>query len=271
MEDIMRKSSIFHEVQALYRRNTEGKLLYVAGHQAEEISVAWPSILRLIQSGPNKKYNIASGQTVEILESEIENFRDSDGYNPGLRMPTSSDCNAHVLRVQELICPTLDLITGILSVSPRNDSDEAKWDLRNWFGLLITSETRLTSVFQPSDAQLDEGQRFARDISDIFDSTLRNVGTDDQWISGGGRAYFENRVLHYTSRNIKIEFCLPAFPCKSSNPEKTAGADPDLGEEIALQRLAGFVDEVGRIYRPGAKIWVVSDGHVFADCSEYHS
>ena len=69
------------------------------------------------------------------------------------------------------------------------------------------------------------------------------------------------------SRNLRLELCLPAFPCKSSNLRKVLGVVPDKGEELALRRLHEFVRLVKEIYDPGARVLIVSDGHVFSDCS----
>jgi pyoverdine/dityrosine biosynthesis protein Dit1 len=44
---------------------------------------------------------------------------------------------------------------------------------------------------------------------------------------------------------------------------------PDMAEHIALDVLRDFVNEVNKVYAPGATLWVISDGHVFSDCSKY--
>jgi pyoverdine/dityrosine biosynthesis protein Dit1 len=63
----------------------------------------------------------------------------------------------------------------------------------------------------------------------------------------------------------KLTFILPAFPAKSSNPNKTSGVLPDLGEFIALVGLDQFCIEVEKIYSPGAEVVICSDGRVFND------
>lgn len=106
-------------------------------------------------------------------------------------------------------------------------------------------------------------------IVDLFDDYLRHRGKDDKWRQGG-RGYFTERVRHFTRQHVPIEFCLPAFPCKSSNLDKVTGPDPDRAEELALEHLHGFVEAVQNVYEPGARLWVVSDGHVFSDCIGVH-
>lgn len=62
-----------------------------------------------------------------------------------------------------------------------------------------------------------------------------------------------------------IHFLLPAFPAKSPNPEKVLGRLPDMGEEIALNFLDEVCAEIDRLYSPGARISICSDGRVFSD------
>ncbi|KAM4063509.1 pyoverdine/dityrosine biosynthesis protein [Hirsutella rhossiliensis] len=98
-----------------------------------------------------------------------------------------------------------------------------------------------------------------------FDASLRYVAKADMW-NKGGRDYFRERIWHFVSRGKKIELCLPAFPCKSSNQGKVQGTSPDRGEFIALSNLHSFIEGIERLYEPGAKLWIISDGHVFSDC-----
>jgi pyoverdine/dityrosine biosynthesis protein Dit1/AcrR family transcriptional regulator len=62
-----------------------------------------------------------------------------------------------------------------------------------------------------------------------------------------------------------IHFLLPAFPAKSPNPQKVLGRLPDMGEEIALNFLQQVCAEIDRLYSPGARISICSDGRVFSD------
>jgi pyoverdine/dityrosine biosynthesis protein Dit1 len=111
----------------------------------------------------------------------------------------------------------------------------------------------------------DETESTTRTLVDLFDRYLRYQGKGDRWAESG-RPYFTEKVRHFTSRRTPIQFCLPAFPCKSSNRDKVTGRDPDRGEELALERLHGFIEAVEQTYEPGAKLWIISDGHVFSDC-----
>jgi pyoverdine/dityrosine biosynthesis protein Dit1 len=99
---------------------------------------------------------------------------------------------------------------------------------------------------------------------------LRYITEGNRW-SGHGRRFFLGRVYEFVRRGARVEFCLPAFPCKSSNPEKVVGVVP-RPRRAACAREPPLVWRGHRgIYEPGAKLWIVSDGHVFSDCSELSS
>jgi pyoverdine/dityrosine biosynthesis protein Dit1 len=149
------------------------------------------------------------------------------------------------------------------AVRANNDLRNPKETFEDFFVKLILDRADLGA----SSPQQSRGEqpRMTEQITDLFDSYLRYQGKDDRW-AHEGRTHFTERVRHFTARNAPIEFCLPAFPCKSSNRDKVTGPDPDTGEELGLERLHGFVEAVERIYEAGAKVWVISDGHVFSDC-----
>lgn len=109
-----------------------------------------------------------------------------------------------------------------------------------------------------------KGEDFAVQVTEIFEESVKNAAIVDRWEEG--RDAFINNVRFFTSRRIPIEAVLPAFPCKSSNRDKAARGEPDLGEELAVRRIMKFVQLVNAIYPPGMKFFIVSDGHVFSDC-----
>lgn len=128
-----------------------------------------------------------------------------------------------------------------------------------WFvNLLIT----LSQVAFPKAKDLSE---YTDLVTDIFATKLKHTVEHDMW-DAIGRDHFKKSVEFFTSRGQPLEAVLPAFPCKSSNYEKVSGDLPDKGEELALQRLIYFAEQVQQIYPPGIVIWIVSDGHVFSDC-----
>lgn len=48
-----------------------------------------------------------------------------------------------------------------------------------------------------------------------------------------------------------LEFTLPAFPCKSPNPNKVAGSLPDEGERLALRSLNDLCEQITHVYPLG--------------------
>ncbi|WP_250627714.1 L-tyrosine/L-tryptophan isonitrile synthase family protein [Pinirhizobacter soli] len=62
-----------------------------------------------------------------------------------------------------------------------------------------------------------------------------------------------------------LTFLLPAFPAKSPNPRKVLGNLPDTAERIALTFLNDLCQRIGEYHKPGARVLLCSDGHVFAD------
>lgn len=73
------------------------------------------------------------------------------------------------------------------------------------------------------------------------------------------------RLMGFITRGKPIELVLPAFPAKSPNRRKTLGPLPDHGEDLAFANLNHLCERIAKIYGPGAKITVCSDGRVFAD------
>ncbi len=73
------------------------------------------------------------------------------------------------------------------------------------------------------------------------------------------------KILGAIEENKPIDLVLPAFPAKSPSRQKTLSHLPDFGEELAFRNLNQLCERIARIYEPGAKLTVCSDGRVFAD------
>ncbi|KAI9750496.1 MAG: hypothetical protein M4579_006446 [Chaenotheca gracillima] len=86
----------------------------------------------------------------------------------------------------------------------------------------------------------------------------------DKWIEGTPK--FLHTIGHFVKAQKTIRMCLPAFPFKSANHKsKVLGPLPDKAEEIALARLNTMCTEIGLVYKPGAKLLLISDGLVYND------
>lgn len=143
---------------------------------------------------------------------------------------------------------------------------QTETDFSIWFIAHVLENSHLSRLL-PSDQNVSKGQYYTKVITQLFEEHLKNVSVTDEW-DQVGKKYFTGIVDFFTSKNAKLEACLPAFPCKSQNTLKTAGVVPDKGEELALRHLKAFIDSVDKVYPPGMKLWIISDGHVFSDCSK---
>ncbi|WP_454780320.1 L-tyrosine/L-tryptophan isonitrile synthase family protein [Legionella sp. WA2022007384] len=73
------------------------------------------------------------------------------------------------------------------------------------------------------------------------------------------------KIISAVTQNKPVTFVLPAFPGKSPNPEKVLGHLPDLAERLSLRFLGNLCQRIKKIYIPGIKIILCSDGRVFSD------
>ncbi|KAI9105237.1 Pyoverdine/dityrosine biosynthesis protein-domain-containing protein [Phlyctochytrium arcticum] len=128
----------------------------------------------------------------------------------------------------------------------------------------ISGECISSSVIENIEGENVLSTPLVDQLVDLFDTELRYVPHHDRWEDG--KRLFTRQVQFFVSRNLPLQFALPAFPCKSSNTtDKVLGTYPDKGEELALRTMSYFVDKVKAIYPPGAIMSIISDGHVFSD------
>src|SRR5205823_416919 len=73
------------------------------------------------------------------------------------------------------------------------------------------------------------------------------------------------RIRRAIQAGERLHLILPAFPAKSPSPRKVMGKLPDMAEEQALGFLQRLCSEIERIYPPGVRLTICSDGHVFSD------
>lgn len=73
-----------------------------------------------------------------------------------------------------------------------------------------------------------------------------------------------SQALDAIKHDRPIPLVLPAFPFKSPNSmDKVLGVLPDKAEEVSLYVLQGLCDKIGRVYKHGARLVIVSDGIVY--------
>lgn len=73
------------------------------------------------------------------------------------------------------------------------------------------------------------------------------------------------KIVAAVRKNLPVTFVLPAFPGKSPNPEKVLSPLPDFAERLSLSFLGSLCERIKKIYSPGMKIILCSDGRVFSD------
>ncbi|WP_157859457.1 L-tyrosine/L-tryptophan isonitrile synthase family protein [Chryseobacterium angstadtii] len=73
------------------------------------------------------------------------------------------------------------------------------------------------------------------------------------------------KIVQAIEKEQPVLFVLPAFPGKSPNPQKVLGSLPDMAERYSLQFLNGLCQSIQKIYAPGARILICSDGRVFSN------
>ncbi|KAL4942189.1 hypothetical protein BDV06DRAFT_235586 [Aspergillus oleicola] len=246
-------TSIYHHVLGIYQRDQAGSLTVAEGRQAEQIRLRWSDIFKGISTSET------SGQTPLSSEKVTTTTKISLPFTLFQNQPEQY----HTLLIHELQEPGSNTIRGLLTTEP---SADLQTDFFNWATTYLLLSARLLTTNTLSNTINKDALKLSERIANLFEETLKNTSQDDKWITGGGRQYFINKVYSFVKDGKRIELCLPAFPCKSSNPNKVAGVSPDAAEYLALGHLHSFVQQVSMIYRPGATLWIISDGHVFSDC-----
>lgn len=239
-------ASIYHRVLARYLRQGSDLVRYV-GQSQPWMDSAWPLI--------HPKVVEASRYTSDTT---------SEPVNISLVLNDTSS-GVENIDIYEIPNDGGRTAAGLILQAADKKSSEAASSFERLFAKLILNQVWMIPYNPPLSPSTKE-ESTTHEIVDLFDRYLRYAIENDKWESQG-RQYFTAKVQYYVHHNLQLELCLPAFPCKSSNPEKVMGIEPDKGEEMALRRLHGFVEKVDEIYSPGARLWIISDGHVFSDCS----
>jgi hypothetical protein len=240
-----RSQNFFERIRANYIRELDGRLLSCTGQAAQKLTNCWPGVLAHLPARPLSSRQLSS---CYIQSSTIQD--DDTPFGEGLVL-------------HEILHVSGACIVGLIAAT----SPDASSINHTIYARITLDSARndLIHSFAPSVA--DDSFEAAQKITDAFDTALRYNSISDKWLSVG-RTNFLQRVAFYTSRNAPVQLCVPAFPCKSSNLDKVGGVLPDRGEYIALDNLYRFLGKVKAIYAPGAIMWIISDGHVFSDCSE---
>jgi hypothetical protein len=255
-------TSTYHCVQGLYWRDAEGKLLAVEGSNSNILPDIWEQIWEEIRAedGSWTEEDLPCGQRVKTLPIQCK-----DPLIKKIRsnFPPQNAEEELVTKVAE-ITHTNGNVLGMLSSRPKSLADDAFCTFTEHFILTETEFEPFATLSEESDP---EHVKIVEEVTSIFERTIKNLSRDDKW-DFGGREIFMNRVYGYVQQDRAIQHALPAFPCKSPNPNKVGGTMPDLAEHIALEVLRNYIKDVNKVYKHGATMWVISDGIVFSDCSK---
>ncbi|KAI2464696.1 Pyoverdine/dityrosine biosynthesis protein-domain-containing protein [Annulohypoxylon bovei var. microspora] len=133
------------------------------------------------------------------------------------------------------------------------------------------TSTPPASPRSPSLAQFEDASKVASKILDILErygQHLEPKGGESHSEGGGwlGRSLFLGKVEQQLEKGQSIHMILPAFPWKSINRiDKVTGILPDLGEELALDKLNQICEDIKTVYPLGGKVIIANDGLVFDD------
>jgi hypothetical protein len=98
-------------------------------------------------------------------------------------------------------------------------------------------------------------------ILDIVFEYALNKFDDSKERLAAGEAKFLAVIDEFVKAGKPVDSCLPAFPFKSANKVyKVLGDLPDKAEELALERLNTMCVRIKDVYKPGARVTIISDG-----------
>ncbi|KAK2832016.1 hypothetical protein FQN49_006937 [Arthroderma sp. PD_2] len=122
------------------------------------------------------------------------------------------------------------------------------------------------SIDAPNGEENDAHRQTAEKILAVLEPYLLPKSPDahDGWAQGAPK--FISVIRKFVKEGKAVQMCLPAFPWKSANKVyRVLGKLPDKAEEVALKRLNAICEAIGDIYKPGAKLLIVSAGLVYND------
>lgn len=102
-------------------------------------------------------------------------------------------------------------------------------------------------------------------IFDIMRSKRFRAGTVTYTRFDENKELFRPIVERRMEEGLPLEFVLPSFPFKHKNPVKVSRRSPDMAELLCLCRLHEICHALGRVYAPGARFVIISDGMVYRD------
>lgn len=248
-------SSPYHAIGGIFCRGKNGDLLSVEGRSATSIATHWSKLRNLITTEDKSSTTLPSG--LQITSAFLDTALAED-----IAICSSPVSHSHIIRET---ARSTKYSVGLVSCR-LTEANNGQQSFKTWLEDFILLETTLGPG--PDASSLDDAKvlQATTQITKLFETTLKNIASQDEWHLGVD--LFRQRVAGFVARGERIQMALPAFPCKSPNLKKVGAPGPDMAEQIALRTLHGFADSIKTLYSPGVTIWIISDGHVFSDCSE---
>jgi hypothetical protein len=251
-------TSPYHSIGALFCRGSHGDLLSVEGGSADQIAHNWSELREMVATNTHTTTILPSGTYITTTVIDASS-------SESLKLCTTSSSHSHAVR--ETYRADQGHHVGLVRCNTTQIEEDFS-AFREWLEIFILLETSLKPSSWPPLLEDTKTIQTTESITSLFAATLKNVASNDEWDMGID--LFKRRVADFVVRKERIQMALPAFPCKSPSSRKVGTQIPDMAEIIALRTLHRFSQAVKAIYPPGVAIWIVSDGHVFSDCSEYH-
>jgi hypothetical protein len=150
-----------------------------------------------------------------------------------------------------------------------SNSDYTEGDLVSLQDIESDKSSEVASLDEGSDADDPKLDRTVACIMDILENFGLQQQGNDVFL---GRDVFSPRVRRHVTAGHTVPMVLPAFPAKSINRvDKVLGTMPDLGEELALDRLNDLCSRIAKIYPPGAMVLIATDGACYNGKNTYTS
>ncbi|KAG5982287.1 hypothetical protein E4U55_002092 [Claviceps digitariae] len=261
--------SIHQRFVAGFVRSGCGELVQCFGPFRNLISSKWLDIQQhLLQSRCDNAYpeSYLSQTTVQVeLGLGIKDSCLANQPSSTCSCLVFETLDASTQEIKGIIIAAYDTDGPAPGVQIKHAQAQAQVQVDRFFATLILRNIRVGTAVDTHLLQQIDVEAVTDSIVDLFDNNLRYVSKCDKW-DQGGRSVFRESVSRFTRRGQKVEFCLPAFPCKSSSTGKVLSQAPDLGEYMALENMHKFIQDIETVYEPGGKLWIISDGHVFSDC-----
>jgi pyoverdine/dityrosine biosynthesis protein Dit1 len=102
-------------------------------------------------------------------------------------------------------------------------------------------------------------------VFEIMRSKRFRAGTASQTRFDENKDLFRPIIEAQIAQGAPLEFVLPSFPFKHNNPVKVSRRSPDMAEVLCICRLKEICHAISRVYDPGARFVIISDGMVYHD------